>query len=214
MARINDDGLHGMLGPLITYVRKGKRVVRTKPASFTDAETPRQLKHREKIRLAGIFTKTSKKFITIGYQQATIDSPSNEARSFIIKNCFVDADPLPYLDYSKVLISRGTIQKPLDALAIIKDNEVQVTWNNQRIPGIFTDMQDNVMIMMYCIIENEGYSYFFPNIAKRIDGTATVKIPRNDLPLHIWMFYNNSDVATFESKNKISDSVYLGMTNP
>jgi len=185
--------------------------MRLKSASFKDAKTPNQLKHRHKMRLAGEFTSSCKRFLAIGFQDAprSMDNASNEARSYIIKNCFDTTGDLPVLDYSKISISRGYIQRPEITSTILEGRNLVIKW---RLPyrGENVKADDRVMVMAYSDFGILNKSQFFFDIATRSEGTATIQLPLSTEPVHTWMFFHNPNAVIGESRNKISDSVYLG----
>lgn len=212
MAIQEADGIHNSLGSVVYYTRKGKKIMRLKSATFTDAQTPNQLKHRQKMRLAGQFTSSCKRFLTIGFQDApdSMDNPSNEARSYIIKNCFDTTGDQPILDYSKVPISRGYIQRPEIISTSVEGQKLVFNW---RVPykGEEVNTDDRVMVMVYSDYGIGNKAHFFFDVATRGDGTATIQFPFSTEPIHAWVFFHNPNAATGESKKKISDSVYLGV---
>lgn len=210
MAIQNFDGPSGDMGGIIYYNRNGKKCMRMRPAHYTDAKTTPQLKHREKISKAARFTKACRKFIDIGYQATDKEVPVNEARSFMIKNCFTEAEPLPILDYSKMLVSRGIIVPPKDAVMVVEGSSVTITWDPTHIKHIFTAATDRVMVLMFTDDCKAGTGHYFRNVAFRGDGKVTIPIPKSTAPLHTWMFFHEPDVATGEHRAKISNSVYLG----
>lgn len=68
---------------------------------------------------------------------------------------------------------------------------------------------DHAVVMLY---DSEGKSHNFTEAALRSDSSALVEIPKNAIfPLHVWMFFHNPGFNVGESKDKISDSVYLGI---
>ncbi len=210
MAIENEDGLSGSLGNVVFYKRKGKKCRRTKPEHFNDAKTQNQLNHREKMRRSSQFLKSCLSIINIGYQATDQDSQSNEARSFIVKNCFIKGNPLPVLDFSKVQISRGLISAPENVTMTQQDSTVTITWKVP-VKGESSNRSDNVIVVMYADDKTESKVHALKNVAQRIDGTVTLKIPKSSSPLHVWMFFSWPDESPKENKSKISDSVYLGV---
>ncbi len=212
MAIQDSDGIHNSLGSVVYYMRKGKKCMRLKPANFNDAKTPNQLKHRAKMKLAGEFTSSCKHFLTIGFQDAPVsmDNPSNEARSYIIKNCFDTSGDMPVMEFSKVPISRGYIQRPEMASIKVEGQNAVINWRTP-VKGEYADLNDRVMVMVYSDYGIDGKSHFFQDVATRGEGIANIPVPYSTEPLHAWMFFHNPNAATGESKKKISDSVYLGV---
>lgn len=193
-------------------MRDGKKCMRLKPAHYTDAKTPKQLINREKIRISAKFTSTCKRFINIGYQDVIkpMSHPSNEARSFILKNCFDSTGELPVLDYSKILISRGHLAAPVINSVITENGNLIINWEKP-VKGDGTNGSDHVMIMFFIINGEDNYAIFKQDIAIRSDGTVSVRLPQSDKVVHAWMFFHNPNAATGESRKKISNSVYVNI---
>jgi len=212
MAFQDSDGIHSSLGNVVHYKRKGKNVMRLKPANYDDPKTPKQLAHREKIRVTGQFTATCKRFLNIGYQDAPVamDNASNEARSFILNNCFDTSGVLPVLDYSKIRISRGLITPPVITHVAVEGGNMTISWAPP-VKGEGTNGDDKVMVMFFTTNGEDNYAYFHQDLAVRSAGRATVRLPVSDNPVYGWMFFHNPNVAVGESRGKISDSVYLGV---
>lgn len=209
MAIDNGSGASGSLGPLIYYYRKGKKCIRTKPPHVHNPQTAQQTNHRTKISMAGKLIRNLRKFIDIGYQATDIDMPMNEARKFMLNNCFdLSAEGATVLDYSKVLISRGQISKPEVTGFNIEGNTARINWKTP-LKGDYTDGDDKVMIAMFMDEGKEGLSQLLSNVAYRKDGSCTIPVPIHTEPLHAWIFFYNPDIAPGESRMKVSDSVYL-----
>jgi len=214
MAILETDGIHNSLGSVVHYNRKGKKVMRLKPANYVDPKSPKQLFHREKVRLAGQFTATCKRFLNIGYQDApeAMDNSSNEARSYILKNCFDTSGELPALDYSIIPISRGLIAAPVITSVTTENGLLTITWKTP-VKGDGTRGNDRVMIMFYTSTGAEAFSYYYPDVATRSAGSVSVAIPTSSSTLHCWVFFHNPNVEVGESRSKVSGSVYVGVSN-
>jgi hypothetical protein len=208
MATDNGNGASGSLGPIIYYTRNGKKCMRMKPAHVKNPKTKGQTHHRNKIKLAGRLIRGLRKFIDIGYQATDSDMPMNEARQYIIRNCFNNDVENTVLDYSQVMIARGELAKPEETTFTIENNSARITWKTP-VRGDNTKGDDKVMIAMYSDEGSEPLAQMLSNAAYRKDGVVTVSIPIHDQPLHYWMFFYQPDYCTGESRRKISDSVYI-----
>lgn len=208
MATDNGNGASGSLGPIIYYMRNGKKYMRTKPGHVHNPKTQGQTHHRTKIRLAARLVKALRKFIDIGYQATDLDMPMNEARQYIIRNCFNSDVENTTLDYSKVRISRGELPPPQDSTLSIEGNTARITWKTP-VKGDYTKGDDKVMIAMFIDEGEAGISKMESGIAKRSDGSCTISLPEHTAPIHIWMFFYQPDLCPGESMRKVSESVYL-----
>ncbi len=208
---INDgNSISGTIGNIVHYKRKKKNVMRIKSANVKNPDTPGQRNHRGKIKLSSRFIKSIHSFIKIGYQATNHDSPSNEARQFIIKNCFTNGFDMPVLNYNTIPISRGTIAAPEDCTLTLNGNLAHITWKKpEKVNNVIKN--DKVMIAMFIDEGKEGVSQMLSNVAYRTDGEADLQIPVHTTPVHIWMFFYNPDFTAGEDKGKVSDSVYVGV---
>lgn len=211
MARHFADGARGSSGNLIFYVRKGVQCSRVRTANFHDAKTPGQLAHREKMRLTANFVRKCIKAIRIGYQASDKDSASNEIRSFIMKNCFVQGAALPELDYSKILVSRGNLVPPRNTTLTVDASTATITWENIKGANESFKLSDRIIVVLYSEKDLDGFSNIVDELGTRKDMKASFNFSKRSLPLHAWMFFTNSDMAVGESRQKISNSVYLGV---
>lgn len=211
MARHFADGASGSSGNIVFYVRNGVQCSRTKSSNFKDAKTPGQLAHREKMRRTARFVKKCIRAIRIGYQDPDKDSSSNEIRSFIMKNCFVPGETLPKLDYSKVAVSRGNLVPPRNTTLTVDGSNVTITWENITFGNESIKLSDKIIVLFYSEEYQNGFADFKNELGTRKDLKTTIRFSPVTTPLHAWMFFSNSDMDVKESRNKISDSVYLGV---
>lgn len=201
--------INGSIGNVVHYTLGDKNVMRHKPAHMHNPKTPKQQNHRAKIILSSRFIKSIHKFIKIGYQATSLDYPSNEARQYLIKNCFIETPAGMALNYPAILVSRGELKMPEDFNMTAEGSTAAITWKTP-VKHDYTDGMDKVMIAMFMDEGEEGVTWLKESVAFRADGKATIEIPAHQLPIHAWMFFYNAENATGESRKKISDSVYLG----
>lgn len=204
--------INGSIGNIVHYTLGDKNVMRQKPAYVHNPRTTKQQNHRAKIRESSKFIRSIHTFIKIGYQATSLDYPSNEARQFLIRNCFIETPEGMLLNYPSVPVSRGELKKPEEFGMTTNGTIATITWKSP-VKQDFTDGTDKVMIIMYSNETTEGMSWLKSSVAFRADGKAILDIPAHELPIHVWMFFYNAEKAVGESRKKISDSVYLGELN-
>lgn len=208
MAKNKNGKLSGTIGNLIHYENNGEQCVRIKSAEYHDANTPVQQSHRGRIRLSGQFLKECKRIIKIGYQASTKNNYFNEANSYMYYNCFTMDGGKEYLDFSKVKISRGNIPAPEDCTIVSSGITLDIKWRPyNKYERAYKS--DHAVVLLY---DSEGKSHQFTEAALRSDSSALIKIPNDAIyPFHVWIFFHNPGFEVGESKDKISDSVYLGI---
>ena len=212
MAKGNPFKAKGRVGNVTCYQLNGEDIMRIIPAHVSNPNTTAQSNHRTKMRLASKFLKTLNDCIKIGYQDTSADYPANEARQYLIKNCFNITPAGPVLDYKKVMISRGEIEKPMEHSCVKDGNTAKISWKT--LPGDSVKRQDDrAMVVMFIDQAENSKSVLLSTPARRRDGNVSVEIPAHTVPVQVWMFFYNAEEQVGESRKKISDSVWLGTIN-
>lgn len=195
---------------LIYYTWKGILCSRRKNKNPKNPRTPAQMNHRKRIGRSSRFIKACKKMIQVGYQETSMDNPFNEARQYFYKNCFVDSeDGNPTMVYKNIKVSRGKLPKPEDFRIEVEESQATAYWKIPvKLDG--TNELDNAIIQMFSDVGEDGLAMHYRNIAKRQEGKASFQILRSEQPVHVWMFFNNQPAVGGESRDYVSDSVYLG----
>ncbi len=209
MAKGNPFKAKGRIGNLVFYNLKGEDLIRVIPANVHNPNTTAQSNHRTKVKLASKFLKTMNEFIKIGYQATSADYPANEARQYLIKNCFNITPAGPVLDYKKVLIARGDIPAPLEYKMSVEANSASISWKTSTRDTV-KRQDDRAMVAMFMEDGEKSTSELMHTPAHRRDGSVTVTIPSHTVPAQIWMFFYNAEEEVGKSRKNISDSVWLG----
>ncbi len=208
MAIENGDSLSGRIGEIIFYEWKGRKCRRVRPAHVKNPQTKAQTHHRDKIKIGSKFLKTLDRFIKIGYQASEFDTQANEAMSYLIKNCFVLEEGKTKLDYSTFPVSRGEMTASEKCTLTKSENTALVTWEYLANPW-FSKGEDKLMVALHVEDDEKSYSQMLTNVAYREAGHASFPIPITDKPVHLWLFFHNSDNAVGESRKNVSDAVYF-----
>lgn len=207
MAKKSGNGASGRIGNVIHYTRKGVKCMRIIPAHVSNPRSAAQTNQRNKLGMSSRFLKSLNRFILTGYQATELDTPANEARQHLMRDCFDITDNGPVLDYSRISIARGLIPAPVDCTMTKTGNSTLISWTPMR-GSRSADIK--VMIAMYIDEEKEGISQMLSNVAYQKDGSCNVPVPIHSKPVHVWMFFSNADLYPYEHIKKVSNSVYLG----
>jgi hypothetical protein len=122
-------GFQGRVGNLVGYTLKGKHVIRTIGRSEKPL-TPARKANCQKMTVVNEILKPSIQAIRSGFRLAvagTDKNEYNEAVSYNKKNALQGAYPNISLDYSKVLLSMGTL--PVAINPSINQAEEKITFN-------------------------------------------------------------------------------------
>lgn len=201
-------GFHGRIGNLVGYNLKGKHVIRTIGKSKKPL-TPARLANCERMKVVNEILKPSIHAIRAGFRLAvagTDRNEYNEAVSYNKKNAVQGEYPNIRLDYTRVLMSMGTL--PVAVNPSISQNGVEITfkWEISASP-VSEYHTDRTMLVIY-----------FPDIketccqlvgAKRVEGKDVIVIG----PEHV-----NERMEAYISFAKdngkaVSSSVHAGSLN-
>lgn len=201
-------GFHGKIGNLVGYMLKGKYVIRTIGKSKKPL-TPARLANCEKMKVVNEILKPSIHAIRAGFRLAvagTDKNEYNEAVSYNKKNALQGEYPNISLDYTKVLMSMGSL--PVAVNPSISQNGERITFNWEISASPASEYHtDRAMLVVY-----------FPDIketccqligAKRIEGEDVIVISKEHINQRMEAY------ITFIKDNgkAVSNSVHAGSLN-
>lgn len=218
MARMN----YGILGPLlgkisnlVTYIRRGQPVVRTKPKQ-TGKKKERSIAQKAvnlKFLMVKRFVAVIDEFINVGYKidvAGTPRIPENGALSYLLKEAVTGVYPNFKIDFSKVLVSRGKLLGPLNAAVKLEGDVLKFTWDVDRNWGYKLN-RDQVMLLAYKPANDEAD--YLVSGARRKEGTEELKVSlrtKTDSNSVKDEFIETYIAFISDDRESISDSVYLG----
>ncbi len=207
MGKIRKGALTGVIGNLAYSSYKGRQVIKSRPKSKAKP-SPAQISQRNKLRVVNAFMKSIKKVVSIGYQDSDKLSAYNECVSELLQNALRFENKAYYIDYPQVKISRGFLPAPEIEFVEIDGKSIAISWKTS-IKNVNSRKNDEA----YVLLHNEnGNSIIFDGIGLRTGGSGVVNIPNEiSQPCHVWIFFCNPKMHPYESKKKVSDSLYLGM---
>lgn len=197
MARFKDaffGGLSGKIGPVVTYIRNGKQVVRSLPTP-NDPKTPKQLAHRAKFSLVNKGLSLLNSAIKLGYR-----NDSNAYRTLVGKayhEAVAGEYPNFKLDYSTIQIAEGALPLPAD-ISMEKgtdDHTVLFSWDSQIQKPSDGSRNDDRVNIVYLNMTFSGAGQQM-SAAKRADGRATLSIPNGWKPEEtlFWIYLTSPDL--------------------
>ena len=201
-------GFQGRVGNLVGYTLKGKHVIRMIGKSNKPLTSARKA-NWEKMKVVNEILKTSIQAIRAGFRLAVVGTDKNEyneAVSYNKKNALQGTYPNISLDYTKVLMSMGSL--PVAANPSISQNGREITFNWEISASPASEYHtDRAMLVIY-----------FPDIketccsligSKRVEGKDILVISHEHVNerMEAYISFMKDD------GKKISNSAYAGALN-
>lgn len=198
----------GRVGNLVFYELNGENVVREKgvrTAKLSVAQTA----NCDNMLVLMRFFKTTKAFLRVGFAneaKGTNRNFHNIATAYNKMNALVQQDGKPAIDYSKVLLSRGTALEPENARVETIELGLKFSWDFDGVAN-WSSRNDQVMLMAY-----------FPEVDEAIYVTSGARREAQADTLKIHASYGNKRMETYisfvsDDRENVSSSVYLGRIN-
>ena len=171
-------GFSGIVGTVIGASWKGIDYMRSRATSISNPRTPAQVEQRAKFTAVGMFLKPLTSFLRIGFKSAAIKmSAYNAAMSFNLKNAITGIFPAFDIDYSKVLVSQGSLPGALNPATVsVTAGTVRFTWeNNSWETNASAD--DQAVLVVYNPAKQAAVSVI--GAIARAVGTQTVILPNS-----------------------------------
>ena len=170
-------GFSGKVGTVIGGFWKGIAYMRSIPASVTQPNTPAQLEHRAKFKAAVNFLQPLTDFLRIGFKSYAVKmSAFNAAMAYTMNNAITGIYPLIEIDYSKVLVCRGTLTGALNPEATSAvPGEIEFTWDNNTLLGTNSQAGDKAVLVVYNPTRQVAVSVIGGNT--RASGSQTIVLP-------------------------------------
>ena len=124
--------ISGKVGDRIYSSWKGISYVRAKAVKVSDAKTAAQVDHRAEFTAIIKFLQPLTAFLRIGFKSQTARmSAFNAAMSYNLMNAIGGTYPDYCIDYSKVMVSMGTLPEALNPTAVpCSAGEIKFSWED------------------------------------------------------------------------------------
>ena len=201
-------GFHGRIGNLVGYTLNGKYIIR-KIGRSTKPLTPGRRANCQKMTLVNEILSPSLPAIQVGYRlvvAGTDRNEYNEAVSYNKKNALQGTYPNTSLDYSKVLLSMGTLPVAIHPTLSQTGDKITFNWEVTA-DQAYQYANDRAMLVVY-----------FPDLkvsrcdligARRIEGTHTLNINQEHVNERMEAYIS----FVKDNGREVSDSVYAGALN-
>lgn len=195
----------GKVGTVVGAVINGIHYMRSLPDFGQDNPTVAQINVRAKLALIAGWLKQWKAQIRIGYQDFTNGTtPFSAAMSYHLRNAVTGVAPLYSIDYPKVMISSGELDKiNAPEVSVTEDAQIDIAWaaNGSMFSGKPTDL---LTFMLYNP-EKEEFVYA-KGAAARSVLSYELMVPSmfSGDTVYLWLSVVSADGKL------VSDSQYLG----
>jgi flagellar basal body rod protein FlgB len=171
-------GFSGKVGTVIGGTWKGIDYMRSKASSISNPQTTAQLDQRLRFSIMGKFLRPLTAFLRIGFKsQAVKMSAINAAMSYNLANALTGIYPDYDVDFTKVLVSQGTLPGALNAeVTATVAGEIGYTWEDN---STDTDASatDKALLVVYNPSKNKVVTVVDGNT--RSGGSQTITLPAN-----------------------------------
>lgn len=197
-------GFSGKVGNVVGAKWRDIEYIRSLPTKLNDPKSRRQVKQRSKFSVTLNFQKTITSFLHIGFKEFANGRMTafNAASSYNMKNGTKSGPEGIELDFSNVLVSRGSLCPAIGVNVKVVDDEFQFRWGTTFKEN--ASPNDIAMVLAYNSTKVE--SVYDINAGKRNSLATNIKLPQS------WKGDIIVTYITFKSEDgsQVSDSVYAG----
>ncbi len=197
----------GKFGASIGYLLNGQPIIRAFPHKSNKPLTLPRKNSCGKITLISNFLGNMTGFLKITFgaeARGTVKNWYNLAMQYNNPNAVKGYFPNLEMDYSKVILSRGSLRQPVNVQVERVENQVRFSWDVTD-----GDKWNSEQVMMMVYFPEDGATKFVTSGAKRIKGEDFVPVDQNqtDSPMETFITFVSDDRQDF------SDSLYTGNLN-
>jgi hypothetical protein len=189
---INGD-ITGKVGNIVGAYWRDIYYIRSLPSKVNNPRTEGQVKQRSKFSVTMEFLSAITPFIRIGFKEYSTGrlTAFNAATSYNIKNATTENNDKIELDFSKVLVSRGSLCTAFGIKAEIINEQLQFTWDATLKENARSN--DLVMLLTYNSTKKEAIYNFC--VAQRSHTTAQMQLPSNwaEDTIHSYISFRSAD---------------------
>ena len=186
-------GITGKVGSVVGAYWRDIYYIRSLPSKVNNPRTEGQVKQRSKFSVTMEFLSAITPFIRIGYKEYSTGRQTafNAATSYNIKNATIERNDKFELDFSKVLVSRGSLCTAFGIKGEIINGQLQFTWDATLKENARSN--DMVMLLAYNSTKKEAIYNFY--VAQRSHRTADMQLPSTwaDDVIHSYISFRSAD---------------------
>jgi len=175
-------------------------------------DSPAQMAQRMKMKKTMGFLHPLKEFIRLGFgAYAEYKSAFNVALSYNIKNAMTGEYPDIKIDYSKALVSMGTLPGASQTkVSIYEPGKIKIEWNPQSDKPNTHSYDQGIIVIYNTTIQQV---FYIIEATKRDNGIAIITLPDNyqSHELQCYLVFARKELLLGSlSENNISNSCYCG----
>ena len=198
-------GFSGKVGNIVGGTWKGIDYMRIKPANVSNPKTQGQLDQRSKFSTVLKFLQPLTDFLKVGFKLYAIKMTQfNSAMSYNLNNAITGTYPNFTIDYTKALVSRGSLVGAAGAAAASSSaSVVEFTWTDNSGSGNALGT-DKALLVIYNA--TKGYAVYDSAGASRATQAQNLTVPSD---------FSGDSVEAFigfvsEDGKEVANSVYIG----
>ncbi len=216
MGQINQGilgGFSGRVGTVVGSNWKSVHYMRALAVSVSNPRTDKQQHQRTKFGMTVAFLKAINPYVRVGYKSYTQRQSSfNAAMSYIIRNAVKGSGLELSIDYSKVLVSRGSLMPVFNAKSIVEDNKVIFSWTDNSGMG---DAAKTDLAMPLAYNKDKGEAVYLTAADTRAKATTELALPQSwaDDALAIYLGFVDPYTGRVSNSICLSDTASSGGGN-
>ncbi len=198
--------MSGTVGNFVTSSYRGQNVVRSKAFNPKDAKTEAQQRHRSLFRMLSDEYSSLAEFIKLGFPtRPRRQSAYNAFMAVNLQNAVDKTGEFPVIDYSKMLISRGTLPKVNILTAELAEELLKLNYHS--LSGLPGASENDELIV---VLKTTSGAVFH---SQKVRGNTEQETLQLAVPGIVSedILYIYATVLS-EDRTKVSQSVYIALT--
>ncbi len=198
-------GFRGTVGTVVGSSWKGIEYIRSKASARTGSASSKQLEQRAKFKMVSDFLNTIAALVRISFSGFAVNQTGrNHALAYMLNNAITGTYPNNTIDYSQVLVARGSKLPNAGSPAAASTNPGVIAFNWLDNSGLGDALaSDKAILVAHCPELNQ--SVFTLDGPARSALTATLDVPDfAGKEVHTWISFISDD------QKQVASSLYTG----
>ncbi|MBF6597207.1 MAG: hypothetical protein ITF98_03175 [Fermentimonas sp.] len=205
---INGD-LTGKVGTVVGAKWRDIYYIRSLPTKKNNPRTKGQVRQRSKLSVTMEFLKSITPYIRIGYKEYSTGrlTAFNAATSYNIKNATTENNNKIELDFSKVLVTRGSLITAPDIKSEIVNGQLHFSWDT----ALKENARSNDLVMLLAYSQTKKEAIYNICVAQRSHSTAQMRLPsawHEDI-IHSYISFRSADGELVSDSITISHHFFV-----